>query len=133
MKTTQEEIGTKVVNLPLLVLEWVKKEYPGKCCISISEVHDIVMDKKVNKESDTLSALNISPNAKANSAPDAAYLIGINEKAVWAYHYVVLPILDGHTLMSRVQTITTDLDHRNPQFFENLAKEIGCQCKKQKR
>lgn len=121
---------TILVSLPLLVRDWLSKEYPGKCCISIKEYHDMEINFTENKEIDVLSALVISPNAYLTAAPGSAYLIDVSMDKVEAHHCINLPIQQGSAIIRKSEIVVDFVDWRAPSFFSVLAEKIGCQCKR---
>jgi hypothetical protein len=116
------------ISLPLIVNEWMKKHYPKKCCISIREYYDKEINFTTSIETSTLSQLVITPNAKLNSAPGCAYRIEVEMDNVMVSHDDTEEWSDG---MGRTVWLeNTPMDWHSPDFFKNLKKAIGCQCKK---
>lgn len=121
---------TQAISLPLLIKDWVLKEYPDKCCYSMREYHDVELNLITHDQVNTVSSLVISPNSKLTSAPNCAYLITVTKESVRALHYFTLPMPIGRgTAAERTQYADEILDWKAPNFFTLLAKEIGCQCK----
>jgi hypothetical protein len=114
---------TQGVSLPLLIRDWVMKEYPGKCCYSLREYHDVELNLITHDQVNTVSSVVISPNAKLTSDPDCAYRITVGMERVEALYYYNMP-------KYTTQYTAINLDWKDPSFFAVLAQAIGCQCNK---
>lgn len=123
---------THNASLPALIKDWIEKEYPGKCCYSMREYNDVELNLVTHEQVNTVSSLIISPNSKLFSNPDCAYLISVTTDSVEALHYYTLPMPLGAAVLERSQYTTVELDWRDPSFFEQLAKELGCRCQELK-
>lgn len=116
------------ISLPLLVRDWLLKHYPKKCCISIREYFDKEINFTTSIETSTLSQLVISPNAKLNSAPGCAYRIEVDMDNVCVSKDDTEEWSDGMGRTIWLQN--TPMDYHSPDFFKELKKAIGCQCRK---
>lgn len=116
------------ISLPLLVRDWILKKYPNKCCISIREYYDKEINFTTSIETSTLSQLIITPNAKLNSAISSAYRIEIEKDSVTTYHEDIDEYSDG--IGRTIWTHNETMDWHSPNFFKELKKAIGCQCRK---
>jgi hypothetical protein len=127
---------TTAVNLPLLVRDWLEKEYQDKCCFTTREYYDLKWDPKRDIEEQTVSQLMILPNAILKS-PSDTYMIEIHAGEVIVHNntaksrgltYEEDAVIPGYKRAEFLLS-TEHLDYRAPSFFHELTKRIGCRCR----